>query len=237
MNPAARVRRRLVVGPKPKTIKDYVYEPIDFCLPSYLWMPRDIVNMHMRLAEDAYAVIESLRFLDHLRSQRFIAMCPENHGPIYDKHVFSIHKILSWKEEIKPLDPTLIPAAKIPYDTVGLRVDQKAYDGFAKHYINTLQKFYSVEWPIFCQRMFDMKHAASRQMEHFDYMAWLYWWKTEFKPAMEKWQVYMDDLSLPSYEDTVDDLYDLLVERVETTPEMTALKLVQGNCSCMTKLE
>lgn len=236
MDPVARVRQSLAIEPEEETIVSYVYNPKDYCIPTYLFVPPELRVMYLYVAEAAYIVIQRLLFFQHLRTQRFLAMCPEKRGPVFDRHADSIRRVLDWKEQSDPADPTLAPAAKIPGAALGFHLDQIAYDTYARLYCTTLQKFYAIDWSKYCQRILDIKHAASRYMSYNDYMAWLYWWNTEFKPAMEKWQAYMNDLDLPSWGETVDELYDLIVERVEDSDEKTALQLAQGICSCKIKI-
>ncbi|KAJ5369002.1 Peptidyl-prolyl cis-trans isomerase ssp-1 [Penicillium cataractarum] len=235
MNPAARLREALAAELKPKTIMSYVYDAKDFRLPSYLVVPDILLQMHMKVGEAAYAVIKGLLFLHDLRTKRFIAMCPETQGPVFDQHVRSMNRLLEWKEQTDTGDPTLAPAAKIPGAVIGFHLDQLAYDSFTNLYIHSLQRFFAIEWATYSQRMYDIKHAASRQMDHFDYMAWLYWWNSEFKPNMKKWEIYMDDVNLPNWEDTVDELYDMVVERVEDSEDVSAMQLARGLCICKTK--
>lgn len=230
MDPAARLRASLAA--EPKTIMSYVYKAKDFRLPSYLVVPHILLQMHMKVGEAAYAVIKGLIFLHGLRTKRFIAMCRETQGPVFDQHVRSINRLVGWKEQIDLRDPTLAHAAKIPGAVLGFHLDQRAYDSFSNLYIHSLQRFFAIEWAAYSQRMYDIKHAASRQMDHFDYMAWLYWWNSEFKPNMKKWEVYMDDVNLPNWEDTVDELYNMIIDHVEDSEDVTAMELARGLCSC-----
>lgn len=235
MDRAARVRELLATQPKPETIMSYTYDAKDFRLPSYLLVPEVLLQMHMRVGESAYAVIKCLRFFHNLRAKRFIAMCPEQQGPMYDQHVQSLKRLFAWKEQHNPADPTLALAAKIPGAVLRFHLDQLAYDSFNNLYIHSLHRFFEIEWATYSQRMYDIKHAASRQMDHFDYMAWLYWWNSEFKPNMEKWESYVNDLNLPNWEDTVDELYNMIIERVEDSEEVTAMQLARQLCSCKVK--
>lgn len=230
MNPAAGIAE-----PEPETIMSYAYDAKDYCLPSYLWVPEEVRLMHLQIAESAYTVIQGLRFLHQLRSKRFLAMCPQKQGPVFDKHSRSLQQLFEWKEQCDPANPTLAPAAKIPGAILGFHLNQVAYDTYFTLYFNTLAKFNAIEWSTYCQRMFSIKHVASQQMGHADYMAWLYWWRSEFKPAMSKWQVFVKDVNLPNWEEIVDELYDMIIERVEDSDEITALQFARGVCSCQIK--
>ena len=54
------------------------------------------------------------------------------------------------------------------------------------------------------------------------YREWRYWWDSEYMPAMSKWENCLPDLALPSWEDLVDELYMMILERVEGAEEFAS---------------
>lgn len=158
-------------------------------------------------------------------------MCPERSGPVFDKHAASIRRLQEWKEQTNELNPTLAPAAKIPAAALGFRFDQRAYDTYVNLYMETLKKFYAIEYMKYSRAVGMMKHVASYYLGHNDYRIWLYWYHRIFKPAMGKWDIFLKDVDMPSWEDSVDELYDLVVKCVEDSEDKTATQLAQGICS------
>ncbi|KAJ5151159.1 uncharacterized protein N7482_010411 [Penicillium canariense] len=219
-----------------KTIAAYVYNPNDFRLPTYLQLPPELHSLHMHVAEAAYAVIDSMRFLDFARAQRYYAMCPTQQGAIFDKHSQSIRRLLEWTEDYNPMDPTLAAGSKLSCDILEFHMDQVAYATYADLYLMALQRFVNIEWSSYCQKMLHMKLQASQKMNRFDYQAWLYWWHGEFRASMEKWEIYLDNMSIPTWEEIVDELYGLILERVEDSQGMNAVTLAKTLCSCQVKL-
>jgi hypothetical protein len=237
MDPAALEWLKLAAAtePKERTILDYVFNPDDYCMPANIRASSQFHDLHRYLAEAVYVVVQSLVFFHGLRSQRFFAMCPERKGPIFDKHVASLRRLKEWEEQTDPVNPTLAPGAKIPAVALGFHLDQRAYDAYASLYLTTLQKFHAIEWSKYSRIVKNMESAASQYLAGNDYVIWRSWWKDHFKPAMEEWHIYMEDVNMPSWEDTVDELYDLIVKCVDDSEDMTAAQLAQGLCSCQIK--
>lgn len=238
MDPADRVRLKLAAinEPRKKTIIDYVYNVRDYRIPADMRCPPELLERHLYVADCAYVVIQSLVFFHSLRSQHLFAMCPEKQGPVFDQHAASIRRLQEWKEQTNPVNPTLAPAAKIPAVALGFCLDQRAYDAHVRLYLITLQKFHAIEYTKYCRALNHMKQAASLFLGHNDYRAWLLWFDSMFKPAMNKWHIFLKDLDMPTWEDSVDELYGMIVKCVEESEDQTAAQLAQGICSCQTKI-
>jgi hypothetical protein len=238
MDPAARLQLRLAASLEraTNTIVDYVYNSQDYFIPTAVRYPPQLYAMHMHVANCAYAVIQGLIFFHSLRSQHLYAMCREKSGPLYNMHASSIRRLQMWKEQTNPVNPTLAPAAKIPATALGFRLDQRAYDAYVSKYVATLKKFEAIEYKKYCRALNMMKDVASQHLGQTDYQRWLLWYNTTFKSAMEKWHIFLKDLTVPSWEDSVDELYDMVVKSVEESEDKTAEHFAQGICSGQVKI-
>ncbi|KAF3392636.1 hypothetical protein F1880_008664 [Penicillium rolfsii] len=238
MDSAARVRLGLTVSlePQKRTIVDYTYNEKEYFVPANIWCPPELRVWHLHVADCAYIVIQGLLFFHSLRSQHLFAMCPEKRGPVFNMHAASIRRLQQWKEQTNPVNPTLAPAAKIPAVALGFHLDQRIYDTFVRQYLGILQKFHALEYTKYCRALKKMKLAASQCLGHNDYRAWLHWYDTMFKHAMDKWHIFLKDTDMPTWEDSVDELYGMVVKCVEESEDQTAAQLAHGLCSGQTEI-
>ena len=63
----------------------------------------------------------------------------------------------------------------------------------------------------------EIGHLAFRLMSHrpHEYNEWRVWWEGKFADDMWKWEVCLEGLILPTWEEIIDDLYLMINDRVE----------------------
>lgn len=197
------------------SIHNYQYNPKDFELPSWLKVPRDLVHVMESLHQRARIAIKSMRDIMTYRDKRYNALCPSNMGLIYDLHTFSIKQLLEWKEQSDPEDPTLAPAAKIPRRILKFTFDPHNYNRFCNWYLDNVKNFMAGPYSAYTQTKFQTSILASQLLDQHAYGEWRHWWDGTFAPAMWKWEACLEGLILPMWEDIMDDIYLMLLDRVE----------------------
>lgn len=197
------------------SIHDYYYDPNDFEMPSWLMVPPSMKDAIAQLHERAQITITSMKQLSHLRSSRYDNMCSPSLGVLYQLHRWSIKRIFDWEAQWDPKDPTLVPSAKIPREVLKFTLDPQHYAKFYKAYSLWIQNFmigpiraWEKMKPLVITR-------ASQVLTEHQYEEWRYWWENTYMPAMWKWETCLEDLLLPTWEDIVDEVYAMILERVE----------------------
>lgn len=202
------------------SIHDYQYDPKDFQMPSYLKVPHTIEDAVAQLHERAQIAITSMKQLSHLRSNRYANMCSPSLGTISKLHRWSIKRLFDWKVQWDPKDPTLVPSAKIPREVLKFTLDPQYYAKLYKTYNRWIQNF--MIGPIRAwQKMKPLVITRAMQdLNEYEYREWRYWWDTVYMPAMKKWEECLEDLLLPTWEDIVDEVYVMILERVDGAEEL-----------------
>ncbi|KAJ5668988.1 hypothetical protein N7462_010058 [Penicillium macrosclerotiorum] len=215
-----------------KTRTAYLYDPISFSPPSWLQIPPELAQQHHHLAEVGLNAIKAIEFLVEAHSQRYNAMCPEQEGVTFDMHTASMRRLHEWVEDHNPTDPTPGPTSKLPCEALFFHMDQAAYATYAGLYFNALERFRHLEWASWYQQNDYTKFLASQVLNRFEYEEWSYWWHGEFEDEMHKWQSCLQDLAIPPWEEIVDEVYKLILERVQDHDKVSGPRLVKFACVC-----
>lgn len=220
---ADEVRRRhaiISVALDNVSIHGYRYNSKDFELPSWLKVPRELVQAMESLHQRACIAIKSMRDIMTYRDKRYNALCPGNVGLIYDMHTYSIKRLLEWKEQSDPEDPTLAPAAKIPRQTLKFTLDPHYYNRFCNWYLDLVKNFMVGPYSAYTQSKFQVSILASQLLDQYAYGEWRHWWDGTFAPAMWKWEACLEGLILPTWEEIIDDVFLMILDRVEDADEL-----------------
>lgn len=211
------------------SIHDYKYIRSDFELPTWLSVPDELVDSMNKLHQRARISIKSMRDIAEKRDKRYHALCPGELGLIYDLHTYSIKKLLDWKEQTDPTDPTLAPAAKIPRDCIKFTLDPQQYEKFTKWYHANVQNFMAGPYASYLMAKFQTTTLASQILDQHEYREWRHWWDGTFMLAMWKWEACLEGLVLPTWEEIIDDVFLMILDRVEDSDELA--KSLCSSCS------
>ncbi|OQD67339.1 hypothetical protein PENDEC_c039G00016 [Penicillium decumbens] len=208
--------------PHKSSIHYYDYAAKDFEMPSWLRVPRSLQDAVAQLHERARIAITSMKQLSHLRSSRYDNMCPPSLDAVYTLHQWSIMRLFDWEAQWDPKDPTLISSPKIPRHVLRFTLDPLHYAKFYKTYSLWVQSF--IGGPIRAwEKMKPLVITrASQVLNEYEYQEWRYWWDNTYMPAMWKWEMCLQDLLLPTWEELVDELYAMIIERVEGAEELAS---------------
>ncbi|CAL5875140.1 uncharacterized protein PFLUO_LOCUS9444 [Penicillium psychrofluorescens] len=205
------------------SILNYTYEAGAFKLPTWLQVPPELQDSHDKLHKAAIGALAGMHSLMALREQRYSAMCPETMGLIYHVHANSMKRLLEWKEDWNPVDCTLAPSPKIPRDAVKFCVDAMSYSGFTANYVNAVQEFIRGPYHLYREKKTQIEYLAARLMSNNTYyMEWHRWWKSTFVVEMCKWEMCIEGLVIPTWEEIIDEVYLLIVDRVEDADELAS---------------
>ncbi|KAJ5310375.1 uncharacterized protein N7443_002836 [Penicillium atrosanguineum] len=197
------------------SIHDYHYDPQNFQMPGYLRVPIILYEAMNQLHDRARITITSMKQLSIRRSRRYDNLCSPSLGLLHELHRLSINRLFDWQAQWDPRDPTLSSTPKIPREVLQFTLDPRHYAFFYREYCLWIQNF--MIGPIRAWEKLKplVVIRAQQVLSETGYREWRYWWDSEYMPAMSKWENCLSDLALPSWENIVDELYVMILERVE----------------------
>lgn len=203
-----------------KDIREYTIDPLDFRLPAWMAVPKEVHEAQIGLLKKANGAINAMKQLMEYREKRYFALCPVTADNTYEAHKASIKRLFQWKPDWSVANPTLAPASKIPHEGFHLHLDPKSYAAFTVEYINLVEVLIAGPYSSWIRHKFSAQQIAFQAMKGVDYMSWCHWWNATFLTAMWKWEVCLDGLTIPSWEEVVDELYLMVLDRVEDASEL-----------------
>lgn len=217
------VRRRqsiMSIAAQNVSIRDYHFNENDFELPSWLKVPTEMHDALKTIRNLACIAIKSMREIMIFRDKRYNALCPGELGLIYDMHTYSIKRLLEWREQSDPNDPTLAPAPKIPRDSLKFTLDPQHYQRFTEWYHDTVKNFLIGPYGTYRQAKHRLSITAAHALDEHAYLEWRHWWDSSFVPAMWKWEACLEGMILPTWEEVIDDVFLMILDRVENPGEL-----------------
>ncbi|KAJ5498575.1 hypothetical protein N7453_007626 [Penicillium expansum] len=206
-----------------RSILEYNFDGNAFIVPQWILAPPEVRDAMLTLQYRAMLAVYGMKSLMIARDHRYFELCPKNMGPlVYQLHQSSMRRLLEWKEDWNFADPTLAAAAKIPRDTLQFCVDSIAYGKYTCAYTNQIDHFMSGSFQTWRQLRMEIGHMAFRLMSHkpHDYNEWRAWWEGKFADDMWKWEVCLEGLILPTWEEIIDDVYLMIHDRVEDAQDL-----------------
>ncbi|KAJ5542889.1 hypothetical protein N7535_005311 [Penicillium sp. DV-2018c] len=205
------------------SILDYTFEDSAFVVPRWTILPPDVHDAMTQLRDKAISAIFGMKSLMITHDNCYYHLCPYSPESVaYQVHEASMRRLLEWKEDWDPLNPTLAPAQKIPRDSLHFCVDSISYGKFAMEYTNMVAAYMAGPFQGWRQYRTEVEHIAFRLMSHNknDYDEWRAWWNGRFADDMYKWESCLESLILPTWEEIIDDVYLMITDRVEDAQEL-----------------
>ncbi|KAJ5143235.1 uncharacterized protein N7515_002022 [Penicillium bovifimosum] len=205
------------------SILDYTFDASAFTVPSWTILPPEVHAAMAELRYKAITAVFSMKSLMTTRNNCYFNLCPDPPESVaYQMHQSSIRRLLDWQEDRDPLDPTFAPAHKIPRTSLHFSVDHIAYGRFAMEYTNRLAAYMAGPFQDWRQYRSEVEHIAFRLMSNnkHNYAEWRAWWNGQFADDMFKWETCLDGLVLPTWEEIIDDVYLMIIDRVEDAQEL-----------------
>ncbi|KAJ5170785.1 uncharacterized protein N7500_003568 [Penicillium coprophilum] len=193
-----------------RSILEYNFEPNAFC-------PPEVRNAMKTLQYKAMVAIYDMKTLMITHDNRYFQLCPQNTASMaYQLHKSSMNRLLEWKEDWNFADPTLAAAAKIPGTLSNSASTQSPTENLP------IDEFMSSSFQSWRQLRAEIGHLAYRLMSDkpHDYEEWRAWWEGKFADDMWKWEVCLEGLILPTWEEIIDDVYLMIHDRVEDAQDL-----------------
>lgn len=213
------------------SITNYTFNPTVFTLPQWLQVPKELILAQAGLQERAFNAINEMKKLMHFRDYRFSFLCPQKSRTDWDIHCTSMKRLMNWEEDTLPppttstrfrRDATLAPCPRLPKETVRLRLDARVYARFIASYHKFLEAYFRGTLNEYVNWKFQTEQLAAQMLNHVIYCEWRRWWDGEFRNEMRKWEECAQLLQMPLWEDVVDELYLMILDRVEDAEEIAA---------------
>lgn len=215
--------RPMMPGFEQPTIFNYQLNHADFKVPADIRIPPEIRQAIFDLEYQALDVITTMRVLMQHYNDRYQILCPKNSAR-FQQHVSSIERLMVWKEQWHPNDPTLVDSAKIPFEGMDIYADEASYNHFAWQHEHMVKAFLCGQLYCWGQTRSAILHRAHELMcnprslrfnnvgEHNAFRAWF---EGDFTSAMTNWECFCGDLSLPTFGEILLDLRGKIMTRVE----------------------
>ncbi|KAJ5988422.1 hypothetical protein N7481_003632 [Penicillium waksmanii] len=212
------------------SITNYIYNSNHFTCPAYLQVPLELSVAQSNLHQSAYNAVRGMKEIMHFRDHRFSFLCPQTPKSEWAIHCKSMQRLREWEEDIYPpinqFKPTLrlhsCPRPRLPKEVIRIRLDAKYYGRFVSSYVNFLDEFFHGPWTEYMKWKHEVENLAAHVLSEFVYHEWRYWWDREFCPDMSKWEGCCAMLPMPLWEDVIDELYLMIVDRVEDPDQMAS---------------
>ncbi|KAJ5591576.1 uncharacterized protein N7459_001945 [Penicillium hispanicum] len=221
MTEAVRRRRSILrLAADTKNIGDYKWSQESFQIPVGVMAPPELHAAMPNLAKRALQAINAMQELRGLRDNRYNALCPISLGFTYDMHASSVKRLLEWREDWVPNDPSLAPSVKIPREALSFYLDPNNFATFASWYTHKVELYLRGPYSVYRSFLLDIEYLAARLINEVDYKEWRKWWDGTFKPEMFKWETCLEGLVIPTYEEVIDDVYLMVIDRVEDAQQL-----------------
>lgn len=133
---------------------------------------------------------------------------------------------MNWEEDTFPSssilsrDATLAPRPRLPKETIRLHLDSQVYGKFVGAYSRYLDSYFHGVLNEYVLWKHQTENLAARLLHHVIYREWRNWWDGEFRKEMNKWEECAQLLEMPLWEDVVDELYLMILDRVEDAEDI-----------------
>lgn len=203
-----------------KSINEYRYNRKDFEMPTWLKAAPQVREAQKLLQKFALQAIESMREVMTLHGLRYNSLCPSSMPVHYELHKISIKRLLEWKDQWDNKDPTLVDSLKIPKESLKFTLDPHNYHKFCVWYNDLVTNFMQGPYAIYNQSKSHVQFLAARLLGQYEYQEWHHWWDNTFRVDMWKWESCLGGLIIPTWEEIIDDLYLMILDRVDGAEEL-----------------
>ncbi|PKY02763.1 hypothetical protein P168DRAFT_320308 [Aspergillus campestris IBT 28561] len=198
--------------------KTYIFDSTKLAIPIHLRTvitgePAAAFNHCRHVASRAFRM---LKRIEQCYAHRYTVMCSTTDRKKYRDHGTSMDRIMFWKEDHKPRNPTLAPSAKIPAEILALYPDRRVYEEFVRRYNRTFADFIRGPYCLWRESVRAVDRAVARSgLSEMDQQEWKRWWQKAFLGEMSKWEDDVYRLVLPKWEVIVGEVCRAIRRRVE----------------------
>ncbi|KAE8383363.1 hypothetical protein BDV26DRAFT_287560 [Aspergillus bertholletiae] len=205
-------------------VRIYSFQEEHLDIPTHLktTIPTELRDAFYRARFIAGRTFRGLEYLEISQANRYQAMCPCTNINYY-RHQTSVLRLFSWHHDYHWRDPTLAPTEKLDPAILCFHIDQSAYQSYQAIFAKHREAFMSglfLAWDNAKRAMEAI--AAKVRLSEIERRMWNQFWHISFLGEMQKWESRALALSLPSWEEIIDELYDAILECVEGADDMLA---------------
>ncbi|KAL4917222.1 hypothetical protein BDW62DRAFT_88789 [Aspergillus aurantiobrunneus] len=208
--------------------RGFCFQSRNLCLDPYLklFIPKDLQAAFHQCQYAASEALLCFRALDNRRQLRYQRMCPTDDVARLARHTNAINRLINWKKDYNPADPTLAPTPSLTReDMAGLRVSQAAYNEWAQAYNNDLLEYmegpYEDYHRLKNQFAQDIKTAGQKgTLDPADLSQLSSFFHEGFLHEMSKWEGRVQQLAIPTYKELLDDVFWAIMDSVEDGEEL-----------------
>lgn len=206
----------------------YLFDKDCLVLPAALKqsLPSDVIQAFVHARWAASNALRYIKVVEKNYNKRYNAMCPLNSPEQSLAHIDSISRIMAWKSDHNNhynssnsgnSNPTSAPTNKIDPSTLNIYVDQRTYDEFAWNYVQLLERFIEEPYRLWLEAKADVNsRVANANLDEMEYSYWHRFWDLTFLVEMQKWEGRIRGLVLPSWEEMIHHLRQLILEYVDS---------------------
>lgn len=195
----------------------YFFERSRLHLPFYLavLVPPEVHRAldHLRLS--ASAAFESFKNLEKYAAQCYFRLCGVEDKTYAPKHWSSINLLFSYKPSNDIENPTLIGGAGIPQSLLRFHVEESAYRDYEVGFASLRYEFLTGTYDDFLNARYRLEEVLQAcEISKMDMAIWRRWLE-DFLDEMRKWEDYIEDVTIPSLDDILWEVIEMVVERVD----------------------
>lgn len=197
----------------------YLFERTRLHLPFYLavLVPSEVHRALDELRIKASAAFVSFKTLEKYAAQCYFRLCPLDDPKRGPKHWHSMHMLFSFKLPYDAENPTLVPPARIPQSLLRFRVTEDAYHEYTVGFDVLKYDFLTGPYDAYLDARYRLHELLSAcEMSEMDMGRWRKW-MDNFLEEMRKWEDNIDDVSIPTVDEILNELIEMIVEKVDFT--------------------
>ncbi|KAL3477372.1 hypothetical protein BJX99DRAFT_257622 [Aspergillus californicus] len=184
----------------------------------------NLTNLFIQFQHVAATTFRAMRVINYHRQHRFRALCPREQELRQERHNLSIDRMMAWRKDYHPRDPTLASSAKIPREAIELTIQRSAYERWSYSYMVQFEDFQKRELMTYRHAKIVLANAVHKAkatgVVFGFYEALLTTYYAGFLGEMGKWDQYPASLTIPSFDEIVEELYQATIECVEDGEEV-----------------
>ncbi|KAK2743045.1 hypothetical protein FQN57_005001 [Myotisia sp. PD_48] len=198
----------------------YAIDKRKITLPQHIVdvMPDELRVAMEKLWGRTVIAIRNLVELEGYFHKRYYRACPTDDSQRYRRHLISINRLLRWRE-FTDRDRTLFPTAKIPACVVHFHVTEEAYLRYSRTYRTVRAAYVTGPYQLYRTAGDNFRSTLARAAMPQDHRVYYLEWWTRYNEEMGPWESRLHELVLPSWNKFVEELTDLIQQRVDVDAE------------------
>lgn len=203
----------------------YFFEKSRLHLPFYLavLVPPEVHRALDHLRRCASVAFEDFKTLEKYAAQCYYRLCGVEDEMYAHRHWASINLLFSYEPSNDAENPTLVEEAGIPQSWLRFHVEEGAYIDYEVGFTSMKYEFLTGSYVDFLNARYRLDEVLRTcEISKMDMAIWRTW-LDEFLEEMRKWEDCIEDVTVPSLDDILWEVIEMVVEKVDfgdTPPEL-----------------